>query len=50
MSELAVKQVKILMRKCDLTGQCYSAALAKWRATQRADGFSPAMLFSKRDV
>jgi len=48
-AEACVKQVKHLLGKCRDSGEDFPLALATWRNTPRADGYSPAqMLIGRR--
>ena len=42
LAEAAVKSMKMLLKKCDETGENFHLALLEWRNTPREDGFSPA--------
>ena len=49
LAEAAVKSMKMLIKKCDETGENFHLALLEWRNTPREDGFSPAQaLFGRR--
>ena len=47
-AEAAVKNAKHLLKKCLKTGEPFSRAFSQWKATPRADGFSPAAMFLGR--
>ena len=48
-AEAAVKQVKVLLKKCLDTGENFAQALLEWRNTARqSDGLSPAQAFLGR--
>ena len=48
LAESAVKSMKGLLKKCEITGEDFQDALLEWRATPRTDGFSPAEAFFGR--
>merc|ERR1712237_262049 len=48
LAEAAVKQVKFLIKKCAELKQSFLPAFYAWRATPRADGFSPFEIFYGR--
>lgn len=48
LAEAAVKQTKYLLIKCEGKMEEFKRALAEWRNTPRADGYSPAQMFIGR--
>ena len=48
LAEAAVKSAKHLLIKCSQENEDFDLALATWRNTPRADGYSPAQLFFGR--
>ena len=49
LAEAAVKQVKLLLEKCSLGGECFESALYSWRNVPRGDGNSPVeLLFGRK--
>ena len=49
LAEAAVKQVKQLLEKCSLEGECFESALYSWRNVPRGDGSSPVeLLFGRK--
>ena len=49
LAEAGVKNMKGLLSKCLLLREDFPAALAEWRSSPRADGFSPAAMFLGRN-
>lgn len=50
LAESAVKNVKYLLDKCKSSGESFDVAFSHWKATPRADGFSPSDMFLKRHI
>ena len=48
LAEAAVKNIKFLLKKCNLTREDFSLALLHWRNVPRSDGISPAQAFLGR--
>ena len=49
LAEAAVKNVKQLLEKCSLEGECFESALYSWRNVPRGEGSSPVeLLFGRK--
>ena len=48
LAEAAVKQVKLLLEKCSLGGECFESALYRWRNVPHGDSNSPVELHFRR--
>lgn len=48
LAEVTIKSVKYLLEKCFDSQEDFQVALSEWKATPRADGFSPSEMFFGR--